>query len=102
VFRRKIAAGMEPGEARRRAQLEFAGIEQIKEDCRDVRGRWLKIWGRISATRREHGDFQLDQCGDVAPLPVKIRAAWYRSPGSCPMANRECSPTRITRTFATT
>jgi hypothetical protein len=29
-------------EARRRAQLQSGGIEQIKEDCRDVRGRWLE------------------------------------------------------------
>src|SRR6266852_5571506 len=32
-----IAAGMEPLEARRRARMEFGGIEQIKEECRDVR-----------------------------------------------------------------
>src|SRR4051794_6243997 len=38
-----VGAGMEPGEARRRALLEFGGVEQIKEDCRDVRGlRWFR------------------------------------------------------------
>ncbi|MBZ5619790.1 MAG: ABC transporter permease [Acidobacteriia bacterium] len=38
-----IAAGMEPREAQRRARLEFGGIEQIKEECRDVRRlRWLR------------------------------------------------------------
>jgi hypothetical protein len=37
-----IAAGMRPKEARLRAQREFGGIEQVKEDCRDVRGRWLE------------------------------------------------------------
>jgi predicted permease len=37
-----IASGVEPDEARRRARLEFGGLEQIKEDCRDVRGRWLQ------------------------------------------------------------
>ncbi len=37
-----IAEGMEPTEARRQAQLEFGGLEQIKEDCRDLRGRWLE------------------------------------------------------------
>lgn len=38
-----IAAGMDPVEARRRARMEFGGVEQIKEECRDVRGlRWLK------------------------------------------------------------
>jgi len=31
-----IAAGMEPGEARRQAVLEFGGREQIKEELRDV------------------------------------------------------------------
>ena len=33
-----VAKGMGPEEARRRAQLEFGGIEQTKELCRDVRG----------------------------------------------------------------
>src|SRR5215472_13411685 len=33
-----VAKGMGPEEARRRAQLEFWGIEQTKELCRDVRG----------------------------------------------------------------
>src|SRR6266436_2868969 len=42
LVRESIAAGMEPGEPRRRAQLEFGGIEQIKEDCRDVRGCWIE------------------------------------------------------------
>jgi predicted permease len=31
-----IAAGMKPEEARRRARLEFGGIDQLKEECRDV------------------------------------------------------------------
>jgi len=31
-----IAAGMSPGEARRRAMLEFGGREQLKEELRDV------------------------------------------------------------------
>src|SRR5262245_47085340 len=35
-------AGFTESEARRRARLEFGGLEQLKEDCRDVRGtRWL-------------------------------------------------------------
>jgi predicted permease len=37
-----IAAGMSPRAARLRAQQEFGGIEQVKEDCRDIRGRWLE------------------------------------------------------------
>ena len=31
-----VAAGMTPEEARRRARLEFGGIDQVKEECRDV------------------------------------------------------------------
>jgi putative ABC transport system permease protein len=31
-----VAGGMAPEEARRRAQLEFGGLEQVKEECRDV------------------------------------------------------------------
>src|SRR5215472_15010858 len=31
-----IAAGMEPEAARRRARLEFGGLDQVKEECRDV------------------------------------------------------------------
>jgi predicted permease len=33
-----IAAGMSPEEARRSALLEFGGLEQFKEECREVRG----------------------------------------------------------------
>src|ERR1051326_4499263 len=36
-----IAEGLAPAEARRRARLEFGGVDQVKEECRDVRGRWL-------------------------------------------------------------
>ena len=39
-------SGLAEEEARRRARLEFGGIEQVKEDCRDARGtRWLEdLW----------------------------------------------------------
>jgi putative ABC transport system permease protein len=33
-----MAAGMSPEEARRRARLEFGGLDQVKEECRDVGG----------------------------------------------------------------
>jgi putative ABC transport system permease protein len=33
-----VAAGLAPDEARRRARLEFGGLDQIKEECRDARG----------------------------------------------------------------
>ena len=37
-----VKSGMTGPEARRRARLAFGGMEQVKEDCRDVRGtRWL-------------------------------------------------------------
>src|ERR1039457_3497422 len=38
----KIAAGLTEAEARREARLEFGGLEQVKEDCRESRGTlWL-------------------------------------------------------------
>jgi predicted permease len=38
----KIAAGMPESEARRVTRLEFGGLEQVKEDCRQSRGTlWL-------------------------------------------------------------
>ena len=41
-----VARGLTPTEARRRAQLELGGAEQVKEGCRDARGtRWLEdLW----------------------------------------------------------
>ena len=41
-----MAEGMSPAEARRRARLEFGGLEQIKEECRDATGRWLQDFAR--------------------------------------------------------
>src|SRR5260370_30624171 len=46
LVRESIASGMEPGEAVRRAGLEFGGFEQIKDDCRDVHNRWLEDFGK--------------------------------------------------------
>jgi putative ABC transport system permease protein len=38
-----IAAGMPPHEARRQALIEFGGVEQLKEECRDMRKiNWLQ------------------------------------------------------------
>ena len=38
-----VASGMEEADARRRVRLEFGGLDQIKEICRDVRGtRWIE------------------------------------------------------------
>jgi len=37
------SAGMSEGEARRKVRLEFGGIEQVKEECRNARGTlWLE------------------------------------------------------------
>src|ERR1700683_5496248 len=39
----KIRGGMTEAEARRSARLEFGGLDQVKEECRDARGtRWLE------------------------------------------------------------
>ena len=46
MVREAIAEGMDAAEARRRAALEFGGVEKIKEDCRDVHGRWLEDLGK--------------------------------------------------------
>src|SRR3954469_5725002 len=38
-----IAKGMPADDARRRATLDFGGVEQVKEDCRDQRRtRWME------------------------------------------------------------
>ena len=38
-----VRAGMSEPEARRSARLEFGGVEQVKEECRDARGtRWIE------------------------------------------------------------
>ena len=41
-----LRAGMSEPEARRNARLEFGGVEQVKEECRDARGtRWAEdLW----------------------------------------------------------
>ena len=42
-----LRAGLPEGEVRRRARLEFGGLDQIKELCRDAGGaRWLDDLGR--------------------------------------------------------
>ena len=42
----KVRSGISEIEARRLTRLEFGGTEQIKEDCRNVRGRWLEDLGK--------------------------------------------------------
>ena len=42
-----VRTGMSAREARRRARIEFGGLDQVKELCRDVRRtRWLEDLGR--------------------------------------------------------
>src|SRR6202011_4437064 len=36
--RKNLAAGLAPEEARRRARLQFGGVERVTEECRDARG----------------------------------------------------------------
>ena len=36
--RKNIATGMRPVEANRKVNLQFGGLEQVKEECRDMRG----------------------------------------------------------------
>lgn len=49
-----VRSGMSEREARRRARIEFGGVEQIKEICRDARGtRWLdEIWQDLRSAVR--------------------------------------------------
>ena len=54
-----VRAGMPAREARRRVRLEFGGLDQVKELCRDARGtRWLEDLGRDLryALRRQFKD----------------------------------------------
>ena len=57
----KIRAGMSEAEARRAARLQFGGLEQVKEECRDVRGfQFLQAFLRdlqyaVRAMRRSPG-----------------------------------------------
>jgi predicted permease len=41
LVRRHLAAGCSAAEAERRARLDFGGLDQIKEECRDARGTGL-------------------------------------------------------------
>jgi macrolide transport system ATP-binding/permease protein len=43
-----IAVGIEPAEARRRAMVEFGGVEDVKEECREARG-----WNFLENTWRD-------------------------------------------------
>src|SRR5512133_3628318 len=43
--RKQIQAGMSPAEASRRVNVQFGGVAQVKEQCRDIRGvRFLETF----------------------------------------------------------
>lgn len=46
LVREGIAEGLTPVEAQRRARRELGGLDQIGEECRDVRGRWLEDFAK--------------------------------------------------------
>src|SRR5215469_8787563 len=54
-----LASGMSPDEARRRALLEFRGVERVKEECRElhwesvVEGIWLDLRFAIRNLRKD-------------------------------------------------
>ena len=86
----KVRSGIPESEARRLTRIEFGGIEQIKEDCRERRGTmwlesllqdvryalrqlrkvaWLYATGGAdtgAGHRRNHGDLHARAAGDVA------------------------------------
>jgi predicted permease len=66
-----LRAGMSEPEARRSARLEFGGVEQVKEECRDARGtRWIEdLWQDLHfalRTLRKTPGFALAVIGTLA------------------------------------
>ena len=71
-------AGMPSREARRRARLEFGGLDQVKELCRDARGtRWIDRGMRAARSPEDGAIPQLLQEAlyrhDLDPLVVPPR-----------------------------
>jgi len=66
-----LRAGMSEPEARRHARLEFGGVEQVKEECRDARGtRWIEdLWQDLNfalRTLRKSPGFAIAVIGTLA------------------------------------
>ena len=69
-----VRDGLSPSEARRRARLEFGGVEQIKEECRDARGtRWFhELVQDLTFSARLLTKERLFTCAAVAALGLGI------------------------------
>jgi predicted permease len=53
-IRKYIERGLNPAEARRRASVEFGGVERVREECRDARGtqRVESVWTDLKYAMR--------------------------------------------------
>ena len=69
--RKNLAAGMSDGEASRQAHVQFGGVQQAKEECRDARGvSWIETLAQdiryaVRGFRRSPG-FALTVVGTIA------------------------------------
>jgi len=73
-IRDNLAAGMTPDEARRAAALEFGGLAQIKEECRDVAPHaWLDaLWQDVKFSARSLGKARGYTLTALATLAIGI------------------------------
>jgi putative ABC transport system permease protein len=73
-IRDNIAAGMTPEEARRAAALEFGGVAQIKEECRDVAPHaWLDaLWQDVKFSCRSLGKSRAYTLTALATIAIGI------------------------------
>ncbi|MDX2149459.1 MAG: ABC transporter permease [Bryobacteraceae bacterium] len=71
-----MASGMTETAARRRARLEFGGLEQVKEECRDERrGAWLELlWQDVRMAVRGLGRHRAFTLAALAVLALAIGA----------------------------